>query len=100
MKRLLSLGFFGILFTNNFQKQWNLKLNSLKCKNVDPEIAKLNIYRFHLGATLCQSAVVCDQGLQVIIVKPNTVAEKAKLQESDYIVEIDGYPIKTIEDFY
>ncbi len=54
---------------------------------------------FILGAVIEEEDPKVAKGLKIVIVKPESLAEKFNLKENDVILEVDGMPVKSKEEY-
>ena len=52
-----------------------------------------------LGVVIEEDEPNKSNGLKIVTIKPNTVAEKCNLKEDDLIVEVDGIQVKTLDAY-
>ncbi len=54
---------------------------------------------YSLGAMVEEEEPAKSQGLKVIVVKPNSIAESHNLQEGDIIVAVDDMSVRTLKAY-
>eukprot|EP00826_Nyctotherus_ovalis_P061487 TRINITY_DN8757_c0_g1_i19.p1 TRINITY_DN8757_c0_g1~~TRINITY_DN8757_c0_g1_i19.p1 ORF type:complete len:133 (-),score=37.48 TRINITY_DN8757_c0_g1_i19:144-542(-) len=55
--------------------------------------------RYRLGATVKEVSAEEAKGLELYILKENSIAEKYGLKENDIIAEVDGMAVKSFADY-